>query len=400
MINNPYAHKTGTVLGTPPVISIANPLPKFEGHELKRAMNYYADFSGCGHWRMIWPEIILNGYKKCVIHGTTQVIPLAHYYKTMESVRIQRQVTPHQLEFVEQLCKYKDIIGKNFRIIYEIDDLIFPEDIPLYNKFRPAFTPPEIKASALEIIRICDEVTVTCDYMKEYFEHKTGHKHITVLKNYIPKFWMADLYDEKRIGIEYDKNVKKRKRPRVLWAGAGAHFNVGSSEEKDDFSHIINNIIKTRKKYKWIFFGGFPLVLKPYVTAGEMEYEPFTNIYDYPRTRASLNATVAIAPLCNNTFNKAKSDIKFIESGAFGTPVVCQDIETYSNALMKFSTGDEMIDQIDACIRDKQTYITLARKHRAITQARWLEDNIDEFAELYLYPYGDPRRVSLNNITI
>lgn len=400
MINSVIGAPPGTVLGGTELLP--NPSPELlvetphvpEGD--LRALNYYADFGGCGHWRMIWPEILLNGYKKCIVHGSTQIIPYPYYYSTMESVRIQRQVTPIQLSFVQKLCEYKEIAKKDFRIIYEIDDIIFPEDIPLYNNFRKAFLDPAIKESAIGIMNLCDEITVTCDFMKEYFESKTGHKGITVLKNYLPKFWIYNFYDERRLSIEYDKNVKKRKRPRVLYAGAGAHFNVsGESGIKDDFSHIIDNIIKTRKKFQWVFLGGYPLVLKPYIQSGEMEYIKFANIYNYPQSRYNIHANVSIAPLADNTFNKAKSDLKLIESGAYGIPAICQDICTYENAIHKFQTGDEMIDQIDSVLSDKQTYLKSSRKHRALADGRWLEDHIDEYRDLYLYSRGSPLRKAL-----
>ena len=39
--------------------------------QLPRFLNYYADYSGCGHWRMIWPEQVMNAHNKAVVHGTT-----------------------------------------------------------------------------------------------------------------------------------------------------------------------------------------------------------------------------------------------------------------------------------------------------------------------------------------
>ena len=36
----------------------------------------------------------------------------------------------------------------NFRILYEIDDLVFHEDIPDYNKFKTAFVDPKIRQFA------------------------------------------------------------------------------------------------------------------------------------------------------------------------------------------------------------------------------------------------------------
>ena len=34
--------------------------------QVPRFLNYYADYSGCGHWRMIWPEQIMNAHNKAV----------------------------------------------------------------------------------------------------------------------------------------------------------------------------------------------------------------------------------------------------------------------------------------------------------------------------------------------
>jgi len=36
--------------------------PKSAEEGLPRFLNYYADYSGCGHWRMIWPEQVMNAH--------------------------------------------------------------------------------------------------------------------------------------------------------------------------------------------------------------------------------------------------------------------------------------------------------------------------------------------------
>ena len=47
--------------------------PPEEG--LTRFLNYYADYSGCGHWRMIWPEQVMNAHNKAVVHGNINFAP-------------------------------------------------------------------------------------------------------------------------------------------------------------------------------------------------------------------------------------------------------------------------------------------------------------------------------------
>ncbi len=117
--------------------------PKSQELNLPRFLNYYADYSGCGHWRMIWPEQVLNAHQKAVVHGTTVMNVDERYYIQAKGVRIQRQATPQQLEFVKWVRKVAD--KNNFRLIYEIDDICFHEDIPDYNKYKTAFTNSDIR---------------------------------------------------------------------------------------------------------------------------------------------------------------------------------------------------------------------------------------------------------------
>jgi glycosyltransferase involved in cell wall biosynthesis len=345
---------------------------------------------------MIWPEILLNGYQKCVVHGNTSMILDPRHYESVNTVRIQRQASSSQLKFIDFLKTVQQ--ASKFNLIYEIDDVLFYEDIPMYNKFRAAFTDEEVRKTAQQIMETCDEITVTCDYMKDYFASKTSNQNITVIPNYVPRFWMGELYDEQQKSINYTKSIKKRKRPRVLWSGSGAHFDQTGKSLDDDFGHIIQTVINTRKKYQWVLFGSFPWRLKQFIVNGDIEFHPWVPLYEYPRKLNSLKADVTIAPLQDNPFNNSKSDLKYIEGCALGTPVVCQDIATYKNTPFRFNTGDEMIDLIDDIISSKDRYMKICRSFRSKAEERWLESNIDVYDELYRYSYSDPRRKKISQI--
>lgn len=224
---------------------------------LQRSLNYYADYSGCGFWRMIWPEHLLNAHQKLTVHGSTVMCFDPNYFRNVTAVRIQRQATAHQYRFLQFL---KELSAQlKFRIIYEIDDLVFCEDIPEYNKYKPAFTDPEIRRVAQSIMEMCDEITVTNNFMKDYYMSKTGNKNVTVIPNYPPKFWMGNYYSEKKIAENFDKHQKK---PRVLYAGSGAHFDVDNRVgQNDDFAHVCKVIESTKNKYQWVFLGAYPLPL-------------------------------------------------------------------------------------------------------------------------------------------
>ncbi len=366
---------------------------------LPRFLNYYADYSGCGHWRMIWPEQILNGHMKAVVHGTTVMNADPRYYINVKGCRIQRQATPQQLEFVKflkDLSNRSDSPCKGMRLIYEIDDICFKEDIPDYNKYKTAFEDPKIRQSAQEMMSICDEITVTNNFMRDYYMSKTGNKNVTVVPNFMPKWWIGRHCDINRTMESYEKNKRK---PRILYAGSGAHFDVDQRVKfKDDFYHVNEVIRKTCDKYQWVFMGGHPLPLMDLVQSGKVEFHDWKKLYDYGQGLYDLNVNMMVAPLQDNIFNKSKSDLKYIEACALGLPIACQDLCTYENAPIKFKTGDEMIAQIETTLKDRKRYKSICKKARQYAETRWLEDdkNIDCYLELYQYGVGDPKRVNLS----
>lgn len=375
-------------------VAVKQPAQKPPEQSLPRFLNYYADYSGCGHWRMIWPEQVMNAHNKAVVHGTTVMNVDSRYYIETKGVRIQRQATPQQLEFVKWLRKLAD--QNNFRLIYEIDDICFAEDIPDYNKYKTAFTDPAIRKSAQEMMAICDEITVTCPFMRDYYREKTGNKNVTVIPNFMPKFWLDRFYNANRTMESYDRNKKK---PRILYAGSGAHFDVEQRVKfKDDFHHVNDVIRKTVDKYQWVFLGAHPLPILDLVRSGKVEFHPWRKLYEYGQGLYDLNVNMIVAPLQDNTFNRAKSDLKYIEACALGLPIACQDMCTYENAPIKFKTGDEMINQIEYTLQDRKRYKALCKKGRQYAETRWLEDdkNIDCYVELYQYGVDDERRVNLS----
>jgi hypothetical protein len=355
---------------------------------LPRAINYYADYGGCGFWRMIWPEFSMNAYNKACMSGLTQMILDLRFYQGISAIRMQRQATPVQKDFIKELKKAQPQMG--YRMIYEVDDIVFKDDIPDYNRCKEAFVEQNIIDSILEIMQTMDEITVTCKYMKEYYQEKTGNKKITVIPNYPPKFWLDRFYNKQRVEDLYEKN---KKRPRILYSGSGTHIDVmNKTGLNDDFKHITDAIIKARKKFKFVWKGCFPLSLKPYIDNGEMEFIDWSTLHDYPQGIYDTNCNVAFASLQDNVFNKSKSNIKMVEAGAFGMPGAYQDLVTYEDADIKFKTGDDLIQQLEYITSDYDRYMKLSGKARKFTEGLWLEDHLDEYEAMYFTEWGSKER--------
>lgn len=377
-------------------IAKAKPVKSKMPSDMPRCLNFYADYSGCGHWRMMWPEVILRSKQNINITGGTVMLGEKSYFQGVRSIRIQRQATENQKSYMAFLKGLQAEQTDPMHIIYEIDDIIFIEDIPMYNKFRTAFEDPKIRQVSMEIMQMADEMTVTNQFMKDYFSEKTGHNQITVVPNFVPRFWMDRFYNKQEISFNYEKNKKK---PRILYCGSGAHFDVDSRvKDKDDFHHVNDVIRKTVNDYQWVFFGGFPTPLKDLILNKKIEFHSWEGLMKYPYKIYDLKPQLIYAPLADNNFNKAKSDLKYIEGCCMGIPTICQDLVTYSNAQYKFTTGDDLIDQIKLLTRDRQKYIAASKKARQYSESRWLEDNIGYYEELYKYPYGHPERKLINKL--
>lgn len=364
--------------------------------EITKIVTHSADKSGCAHYRMIWPSYVLNSTKEYIISDFKRVVINDEWYRGVDVIRIQRQVSNAQYKLFQHLRRISDKHG--IRLVYELDDIPFYEDIPLYNKNRSSYANKEHRQNIENMMNASDEVTVSTKFMKEYFLNKLKTDKITHVPNYIPRFWMDRYYDEEKLKINFSKHKKK---PRILYAGSASHYSMDGSVE-DDFTKLVDYVKKTLKDYQWAFFGGLPRPLIPLWKSGHIEFHNYAHVVSYPEVFKSLNVNISIAPLLKNNFNRAKSHIKLTESAAYGIPCICQSgIETYDDLSMyTFDTAAELDDQIKSLTKDSNSYMKACRKSRMICDKFWLEDNIDVWDELYRLPFGSDKREKLNKINV
>lgn len=247
-------------------------------------------------------------------------------------------------------------------------------------------------------MELCDEMTVTTPTLRQYFLDNTNQKNITVVPNYIPRFWFGNLYNIKYSNKIYDKN---KKRPRLLCAGSSSHFDIKSkNNHHDDLTHIIEYIKSTLNKYQWVFVGGIPAQLREYEKSGAIEFHKWTHLYDYPYMLRDLQISAAVVPLNDNIFNRCKSDIKFLEYSAAGIPCVCQDLGVYNKCNNLFKDAKELSNNIDRLTNDKKYFSKTCESNYRVVNKMWLEleSNRSSYYEIYKYNYGSMDRTNINKI--
>ena len=230
------------------------------------------------------------------------------------------------------------------------------------------------------------------DYFKDLIIEKSGNKNVSVVPNYLMKWWFDRYYNLADLVKKYDKNKKK---PVVAIFASGTHVDVANrANQQDDFAAVVQHIIKTRTDFQWNFYGSYPLALKSFIDKGDIKFFPWVQLPDFAETMANSGAQVTFAALQDNNFNRCKSNIKLIEAGAIGLPCVCPDMVTYKDAFLKYKTGDEFIDCLKSALKNQTTYAEQCKKARAYAEKFWLDDekNLMKHHEAYFTPFGSKDR--------
>jgi glycosyltransferase involved in cell wall biosynthesis len=249
--------------------------------------------------------------------------------------------------------------GRPF-IVYTIDDLI--TNMAESNSLRLNI-PANARTRLKYALARCDRMVVSTDFLAESYRHLI--KDIRVVPNRL----------EKEIWLPLQSHKRTSKKPRIGWAGGRTH--------QDDLQLLKEVIEQTRGEADWIFFGMCPDEIRPLLC----EYHPYTTLAEYPSRLAALNLDIAVAPLAQIPFNQAKSNLRLLEYGILGIPVVCTDIDPYrgSPACCVDNTKKAWTTALRQRIHD-----TKAREREGSRMRQWViqhylqEDHLNDWLSAHL----------------
>jgi len=326
---------------------------------LPRLFCVAADAHGCGHYRIMQPFASMqrNGMVEGMIAGV-HLSPVAMERFQPTSLVLQRQVTDTQIKLLES---YRDF-SRAFKV-FELDDLI--QQIPIKSHFH-GLMPKDIVKSLRRSLATVDRFVVSTDALAEQFQG--FHADIRVVLNRLPVDWWGELPpSQRRVG----------RKPRVGWGGGSSH--------RGDLELIADVVRDLADEVEWVFFGMCPDKLRPYIH----EFHAGVPIEEYPRKLASLNLDLALAPLENNVFNECKSNLRLLEYGACGFPVVCTDIVCYQTDFPVTRVKNrykEWMGAIRMHLEDLDATAKMGDALRDAVQREWMltEDRLVEWRDAWL----------------
>lgn len=276
-----------------------------------------ADRWGCGHYRMIKPFEAMREHKLidgALSDGLLQVVDLERF--DPDVIVLQRQIGDERLEAMRRIKAF----SRAFKV-YELDDYL--PNLPLKNAHRGQM-PKDVIRSLRRGLSFVDRFVVSTEALAEALADM--HADILVVENKLPTDWWSDLRSLRRAG----------RKPRVGWAGGVSHTG--------DLQLIADVVKELANEVEWVFMGMCPDDLRPYVH----EFYQGVDLDQYPNKLASLNLDLAIAPLEENLFNECKSNLRLLEYGACGYPVICSDVRCYQNDLPVHRVRNRFKDWVNA----------------------------------------------------
>ena len=332
-----------------------------------RILGYAADHAGCGHYRIYAPLRALQrtARAQCLLLEAQAERGLPTGWEVAraapDAVLLQSALHDHELQQLKDLQWVKKLFK-----IFELDDL--KTKVP-HASIHARVIPKDVGHRLERALAMCDRLVVATEPLRDAYRKLIGD--IVVVPNYLESGRWEGLQSVHREGA----------RPRVGWAGSVSHGG--------DLALLQQVMRELASEADFVIFGMCPQALKPHVR----EFHPAVPFDAYPARLASLGLDLAIAPLEINAFNAAKSNLRILEYGILGWPVVCTDIEPYRGAPVRCvrNRPEEWVEAIREHLHDLSAAEQAGAKLRRWVLDHWmLEDHLDE----WLAALTDSSRVS------
>lgn len=269
---------------------------------LPRVLGLPADAHGSGAYRVKLP--IEFAHDQGLIRGRCAggyPLPVVLERLGIEVIHTQRQVDDAQLA---TLARTRDLLP--VKVIMDFDDLL--TEMPDSN-FHKKDVWPDIERRIARACSLSDVVTASTAPLADKLRHY--HDNVKVVPNTI----------RREDWVQPPAARQNQTRLRVGWAGGISHAG--------DLAIIREVVRQLADEVDWIFLGMCLDDIRPSLA----EFHKGVDFERYPEKLAGLDLDLAIAPLAINAFNECKSNLRLLEYGALGIPVIASDITPYQCGL-------------------------------------------------------------------
>ncbi|WP_267110229.1 glycosyltransferase [Xanthomonas sacchari] len=327
---------------------------------LPRVLAHPGDTFGSGQYRVIQPfQALAAAAQIDGLYYARLLDPVELQRIGADVVVLQRRVGDAELARMERMRRF----GTAF-MVYELDDYL--PNLPLKSAHREHM-PKDVLRSLRRAATLVDRVTVSTPDLAEALAGL--HGDIRVVRNRLePQLW----------GALAPPAASASAKPRVGWAGGLSHTG--------DLELIADVVQALAGEVHWVFMGLCPERLRRHVH----EVHAGVDFARYPQALAALGLDLALAPLEDNLFNRCKSNLRLLEYGACGYPVVASDLPPYRDGALPITLVKnrfrDWVNAIRAHLADADARTAAGMALRATVQRDWMLQgaNLQEWRAAWL----------------
>lgn len=291
-----------------------------------------------------------------IVKGDTQLPNYSDYKVVVIQQAFGRQ-------WMKQINSLK---ARGIKVLYEIDDYLHGVGKQPSHDYARFYTKAHLQQYEM-CMRVCDGIICSTDYIAR--RYAKFNRNLYVCRNGL---------DVER----YALTRPERETVNIIWAGATGHMNT--------VIPWVNATLPVMLEFKRTCFVslGQPGLARPIneILPGDNRAVgiPFTQIECYPA--AMTMGDIALAPAGQTTWYRGKSDLRWLEAGALGIPIIADpdvypDIEHGVNGFHA-RTPQEASECLRALVRDadlRNSVGAAAREYvhsertSAIAASQWFE---------------------------
>lgn len=353
-----------------------------------------ADKTACAFYRCDAMAFLLRSSRSGEIEVIVSRAEVTDDYilKYTAAVVFFRVKTEEQATMVRHYKRKRNRFG--FKIFCDYDDLIF--DIGNFKRL-PSWNPNVESENLAENARVMqdsltdiDGVTVTTLWLKNCMEYRFGWKHVIILPNAVPRFC-------------FGQNPRERiedaiERPRVLFAGSTCHFSEGNH---GDFEGPWIEWLRDAVERDRIELHMFQVPEFLDGVSDKVIVHGQTSCVEFPSVVAGIRPDFYVAPLVDNFFNRAKSNLKLLEASAVGAVLVGSSFmwspyeEEFPMAKVMKGDSPERLDEIISGLCKPNAFnVALAWQKKVMDSRGYWLDSHDYMARWLRTYFGELLQVN------
>lgn len=224
-----------------------------------------------------------------------------------DAVFFQRPFTERHLEAVTVAKE----AGKKVWLDYDDDLLTVPSDNPCF----PMYGKMDVQENIVKMVQMADVVSVSTIGLADNWFNRGMKRDYVVINNALNfkgfPFWRPE------------PHVRSN---RIIWRGSTSHMRDVLS-----VSNEIVDVITNSKDFEFEFIGDRLWYLTDRCPREKVVITGAAPVREYFKYIHAWSPKVMFAPLVNHVFNKAKSNIAWLEATFAGAVCVCPDMPEWQN---------------------------------------------------------------------